>query len=169
MERNTIMGKETKKNIGKRIAQLKEKYSDASPYEKRDISKEIRRLENMKMPGTVLYIPDNTFFDAPRNKGGHLYLVDEFSGQRIAVNRISHSKAAKNKVALGSMPRNSEGTPSFAQLDVIYTGKKGKSLKLNKQREPHSGTIKPTPMEKYEVRQKAIRDSIKKKKWGSKK
>ena len=163
------MSKETKKTIGKRIAQLKAKYPDASPNEKRDISKEIKRLENMKMPGTILYIPDNTFFSAPRNKGGHLYLVDEYSGQRVAVNRISHSKAATNKLALPSMPRSQDGTASFAQLNVIYTGKKGKPIKYKKQREPHPGSVLPTDMERFEARKKAVRDPSAKQKWGSKK
>jgi hypothetical protein len=97
------------------------------------------------------------FFSKPR-RPGHLYLVDESTGDKVAVNRISHAEFPKRKMKVPSID-------SYVQLDVIYTGKSGKPIKIQEAKEPTKGSPKPTTEEKGLIRRKVIRNKSKRDAW----
>lgn len=143
--------------IGKRIEKLRVSHASAGTKERIRIEAEIRRLHGLKNPGSILFIDDKTFFAKPR-RPGHLYLVDESNGDKVAVNRISHAEFPKRKMKLPSIG-------SYVQLDTIYTGKSGKPIKIQETKEPTKGSPKPTSEERELIRKKAIRNKKKRDAW----
>ncbi|MFA5006260.1 MAG: hypothetical protein WC509_02145 [Candidatus Izemoplasmatales bacterium] len=153
--------------VGKIIATKQKALGRASKDDGPKASVELKKARSLKAPGTMLFIDDGHFFEKP-HRGGHLYLVDEYSGEKVAVNRLSHSKGDHNKASLASMPRSEDGTPTFAQLDVIYTGKKGKPIKLKETKLPGKTVTRPSESDLEMVSALAYRDSVQREKWRKK-
>ncbi len=155
------------KKIGKSIAQLKAKLSKSTPEERAKIKEEISRLNALKLPGSVINIEDKIMLNYhPRRKGKiHSYIVDEFSGKKIAVLRLSHSDGPEERIKIPSMSKNSKGKHTKAQLDVIYFGKSGKPIHIHEARELGKKEARPKKDEIILVRNKAIRNEEMRKKW----
>lgn len=161
--------KKDKKTIGKMISQERAKIRKTKdPKERAKIVDRIKELEAKRLPGSIIFLKDSTFFQKTGRRG-HLYVIDEYSGKKIAVNRISHHDHLKmSKYKLKDTP--SKKNRGSVQLDVIYFGRKGKPIKYTQGSLPLSKSDSVlSKQEKYELNRLAKRDPQQKKKWGSKK
>lgn len=153
--------------VGKLIKQKNKEFGRADKTTVNKVATELNQLTALKQPGTMLFIDDGHFFDKP-HRGGHMYIVDEYSGEKVAVNRMTHMKGDQNKVALQSMAKAPDGTPTFVHLDVIYSGKKGKPIKLKETKLPGRSVPRPSEDDLEMVHKMANRDREQREKWRKK-